>query len=144
MGNLSRATLLEKTDFAFLSSYQLPVAPQIGVGLHSQPPSSWLYLVWLRIAKSVCMLSYHHRDFIWAPVLMCLEDIIDTTTANDDHILLWWSLLYLQVFLVGQDHTPSCNVSGSIDEEGVERLKKSKFEENSVFLWWQDYWTQGL
>lgn len=51
IGGLSKAVSMKKTDAPSLSSHQLPVAPQLGVGHHMSFPSTCWNLEWLDLVK---------------------------------------------------------------------------------------------
>lgn len=55
MVNLLGTTPLEKI-FAFPSSYQLPIAPYVGLRFYDHPPSSCLDFVWLELVQVLGML----------------------------------------------------------------------------------------
>lgn len=48
--------LLEETDFPSPSSYQLPIALQLGVGLYAKLPSLWWALIWSEFTWGLWML----------------------------------------------------------------------------------------
>lgn len=48
---------LRETDFSSLSSNQMPLAPQLGMGLHAPLSSPPWDFVWLKYMQALCMLS---------------------------------------------------------------------------------------
>lgn len=57
MVNIPNALSLRETDFSSLRSNQMPLAPQLGMGLHAPlSPPPWDF-VWLKHVQVLCMLS---------------------------------------------------------------------------------------
>lgn len=79
MVDLPRAVLLEKTDSPFSSSYQLPIASQPEVGLHTQHPSPHWALVWLEFAQ-VCVCCLNCCTFTRSAILLCPEGTVSPIT----------------------------------------------------------------
>lgn len=59
------------------NTYQLPIAPQLVVGLHAYLSFPCWSFVWLELARISCMLS-HCREFTGVPRLLCLENTVSS------------------------------------------------------------------